>query len=179
MVGQKPGHSLAGGQPRFHEPPGTGRGLDRRPCDGFDGEAASEIRIGDQPAQRCGVIGDGDQPESGSGVGGVDRPDGLVRGYARLGPLAVPVGPRTGGACPRGVKLGIPGLDPCSVVQEAGEACKPIRIDGDEDCGDGHVSQFALPGMFINSGISEPIRTARCRVFTDSTTVHYISRAGL
>jgi predicted nucleic acid-binding protein len=91
LVGQEPGHPLAGGQPWFDEPPGTGSRLDRRSRDGFDGEAAGEIRIGDEPAERCGVIGDGDQPKSGSRVGGVDRPDGLARSYAGLGPLAVPV----------------------------------------------------------------------------------------
>ena len=91
LGGQEPGHPLAGRKPWFDNPPGTGRRLDRRRCDGFDGEAAVELRIDDKPAERCGVVGDGDQPESDSRVGGIGRPNDLVRSYAWLGPLAVPV----------------------------------------------------------------------------------------
>ena len=90
------------------------------------------------------MIGDGDQPESGSGVGGVDRPDGLVHCYAGLGPLSVPVGPRSGRARPRGIRLCIPGLDPLRIVKETGDAFEPVMVDCDEDCGNGHGFYCAL-----------------------------------
>ena len=92
LVGKEPGGPLARSEARFDEPPRAGRRLDCRACDGFDGEAAVELRIGDEPGERRSVVGNCDQPEPSGSVGGLYRPHGFAGRHTRLGPLPVPIG---------------------------------------------------------------------------------------